>query len=246
MSGSVVGIDPADPSVGGDDLRAGDAVGLHAELAGEPAHAAAERVAGDADVRATSRAAPPGRAGAAASTTSSHRTPPPTVGELPVGVDLDARSSRTSGAARRRRVRPRRTVRGCGRCSAARRGGRRWRRPARPRRPPPRSPGRRRRRGAGRRPRSTAGGRRRSRGRRAARPLRRRGPRRLSAATAWSVVGLGGTGGLGLRGGHGGPPVREAGQAPRALTGTFGERLAARLRRTCGRYKCRRTGPSGL
>jgi hypothetical protein len=45
------GIDTTDAAVGGDDLGAGDAVGLQAELAGEPAQAAPEGVAGDADVR---------------------------------------------------------------------------------------------------------------------------------------------------------------------------------------------------
>src|SRR6185312_11005364 len=42
---------PADLAVGGDDLDRGDVVGGEAVLAGVPAHATAEGVADDADVR---------------------------------------------------------------------------------------------------------------------------------------------------------------------------------------------------
>jgi hypothetical protein len=46
----VVVVDAAELAVGRDDLDRGQRVGLEAVLAGEPAHAPAERVAGDADV----------------------------------------------------------------------------------------------------------------------------------------------------------------------------------------------------
>ena len=48
--GVVVGVGADELAVGGDELDRGQAVGLQAVAAGEPAHAAAERVAGDADV----------------------------------------------------------------------------------------------------------------------------------------------------------------------------------------------------
>ena len=47
----MLGVGAHELAVGGDELERGDGVGLQAVLAREPAHAAAERVAGDADVR---------------------------------------------------------------------------------------------------------------------------------------------------------------------------------------------------
>ena len=47
----VLGVGAHEPAVGGDELERGHGVGLQAVLAGQPAHAAAERVAGDPDVR---------------------------------------------------------------------------------------------------------------------------------------------------------------------------------------------------
>ena len=49
--GVVLGVGAHEAAVGGDDLERGDGVGLQAELARQPADAAAERVPGDPDVR---------------------------------------------------------------------------------------------------------------------------------------------------------------------------------------------------
>ena len=49
--GVVLGVRAHEAAVGGDELERGHGVGLQPVLAGQPAHAAAERVAGDPDVR---------------------------------------------------------------------------------------------------------------------------------------------------------------------------------------------------
>ena len=109
-SGSCVGVRADELAVGGDELDRGQAVGLQAVAAGEPAHAAAERVAGDADVRARSRAARSGRAA------RRRRRRPPTARRRRRG---------RSGARRRSRRRPCPEVLTQHRAGSGRRAGRR-------------------------------------------------------------------------------------------------------------------------
>ena len=77
-------------AVGGDELDGEHALGREAVHAGQPADAAAERVADDADVRG--RAVQRGEAvlGRPGTTTSSQSAPASTPGPAVLGVDLDA------------------------------------------------------------------------------------------------------------------------------------------------------------
>ena len=130
----MLGVGAHELAVGGDELERGHRVGLQAVLARQPAHAAAERVAGDADVgrgavqrrpgrarRAAGRRAPtwrrrrraragrPGRRGppGARLTFSSSVSSRPPSGALVVGGRL-RRDAQARGARRRRRPRRRR------------------------------------------------------------------------------------------------------------------------------------------
>ena len=127
-SGSLSRVRADELAVGRDQLDRGQAVGLQAVAAGEPAHAAAERVAGDADRRARSRAARAGRAA------RRRRRRPPTRRRRRRGRSGRRRRSRRRpcpdvltriGAARGRRA-----GRRCGRSTGPRRAGRRGARSA--------------------------------------------------------------------------------------------------------------------
>ena len=114
-------VDAVELAVGGDELDRRDGVRGEAVLAGEPAHAAAERVARDADVRrgAVQRTRPCSAAGV---TTSSQRDAGADAGLPSLGVDLRRRAARACAPARRRR--DRRATRRRGRCPAGPRAGR--------------------------------------------------------------------------------------------------------------------------
>ena len=89
--GLVVGVGADVAAVGGDELDRGDAVGGEAVLAAEPADAAAERVADDADVRrgAGERGEAVGEAGAV---TSAQIAPARDAGAAGLRVDLRRRA----------------------------------------------------------------------------------------------------------------------------------------------------------
>ena len=117
------GVGADERAVADHDLDGGEAVGGQAELAGVPADAAAERVAGDADVGGASRAARPGR-GRRPRRRPAPRRRRPRPGRCRGPGRRSRCSSRRCGRRRRRRGPGRRAGRRCGRCSAGRPAGR--------------------------------------------------------------------------------------------------------------------------
>ena len=103
--------------VGGDELDRGDAVRRQAVLAGVPADAAAERVAGDADVGRRAVQRREAELGGARRRRRSHFAPGADARDAALGVDLDAAQLVGLDAGSRRPAR--RAARRCGRSAAA-------------------------------------------------------------------------------------------------------------------------------